>query len=112
MKLSFRFHRGGGASKRRPWLLGRAHISVRILRRLRLTFEQASHPVPNPLEPAVVGMVCHGAPSPASIALFPPCRIFSVRHRSDTSHPRPMNGIFVAITVRNRTFASSGRLAM
>ena len=26
--------------------------------------------------------------------------------------PRPMNGIFVAITVRNCTFASSGRLAM
>ena len=27
-------------------------------------------------------------------------------------YPRPMNGIFVAITVRNCTFASSGRLAM
>ena len=27
-------------------------------------------------------------------------------------HPRPTNGILVAITVRNRTLASSGRLAM
>src|SRR6185503_20184112 len=27
-------------------------------------------------------------------------------------YPRPMNGIFVAITVMNCTFASSGRLAM
>jgi hypothetical protein len=27
-------------------------------------------------------------------------------------HPRPMNGIAVAITVMNSTFASSGRLAM
>ena len=26
--------------------------------------------------------------------------------------PRPMKGIFVAITVMNRTLASSGRLAM
>src|SRR5437899_10698211 len=28
------------------------------------------------------------------------------------SHPRPTNGIFVAMTVRNCTLASSGRLAM
>ena len=27
-------------------------------------------------------------------------------------YPRPMNGFFVAITVMNGTFASSGRLAM
>ena len=27
------------------------------------------------------------------------------------THPRPTNGIFVAITVRNSTFASGGRLA-
>ena len=29
-----------------------------------------------------------------------------------TAHPRPTNGICVAITVMNSTFASSGRLAM
>ncbi len=31
-------------------------------------------------------------------------------HRS--AQPRPTNGILVAITVRNKTFASRGRLAM
>ena len=31
---------------------------------------------------------------------------------SDAAQPRPTNGIFVAMTVRNRTLASSGRLAM
>src|SRR5207302_3170668 len=31
---------------------------------------------------------------------------------ADGVHPRPMNGILVAITVRNWTFVSSGRLAM
>src|SRR5580658_2934713 len=32
--------------------------------------------------------------------------------RQPKYHPRPMNGIAVAITVMNSTFASSGRLAM
>ncbi len=44
--LRFRFHRGGGASMRQPWLLGRAHISVRIFGRLRLALKQTSDPVP------------------------------------------------------------------
>ena len=34
------------------------------------------------------------------------------KRRARCRHPRPMNGIFVAITVMNCTFASSGRLAM
>jgi hypothetical protein len=33
-------------------------------------------------------------------------------HSGFLCYPRPMNGIFVAITVMNWTFASSGRLAM
>ncbi len=37
-------------------------------------------------------------------------RLNSSSERDD--YPRPMNGIFVAITVRNCTLASSGRLAM
>ena len=34
------------------------------------------------------------------------------RSFESAGYPRPMNGIFVAITVMNCTFASSGRLAM
>ncbi len=34
------------------------------------------------------------------------------RRREPRNQPRPMKGIFVAITVRNWTLASSGRLAM
>jgi hypothetical protein len=30
----------------------------------------------------------------------------------DATHPRPTNGILLAITVMNSTLASSGRLAM
>ena len=33
-------------------------------------------------------------------------------HRAHYFYPRPTNGILVAITVMNRTLASSGRLAM
>ena len=32
--------------------------------------------------------------------------------RGQAAHPRPTNGILLAMTVRNSTFASSGRLAM
>ena len=39
--------------------------------------------------------------------------VSSSRRSPKTSrYPRPMNGILVAITVMNCTFASSGRLAM
>ena len=34
------------------------------------------------------------------------------RDRNALLHPRPMNGILVAITVMNCTLASSGRFAM
>jgi hypothetical protein len=36
----------------------------------------------------------------------------AARRAGEGGYPRPMNGIFVAITVMNCTFASSGRLAM
>jgi hypothetical protein len=47
---------------RQPRLLGCAHVGVRVFGRFRLAFQQASDPVQKLLEPAVLGMVCHGAP--------------------------------------------------
>ena len=48
----------------------------------------------------------------AHIPISYPIKLRTAYELLADAYPRPINGIFVAITVMNCTFASSGRLAM